>query len=94
MREGQPEDKWKIEVDEWYQKVVATVMSIATACFLLPMLFLREFLAALKEEAVIAYLDWRVYVSWVFLAMAILLGTISYYLSAKWVKRRNDSNTY
>lgn len=90
MSNDEPPEKWKIEVNDRYQKVVGTVIALATAALVLPVLFLREFLAVPTDKGLLGLLDCRVYVSWLFLSVSVLAGIIFYYLSAKWVKSAWD----
>jgi len=86
MSIDQPQEKWKIEVNDRYQKVIGSVVALATASLVLPALFLREFLGVPKETALMPLLNPRVYLSWGLLFTSVILGIVFYYLSAKWVK--------
>jgi hypothetical protein len=79
-------DQWRIDTNNCYSKVVSTVISLATGSLVLPILFLREFLAVPKDKALSPLLNCTVYLSWVCFSAAILLGLIYSWLSAKWVK--------
>ena len=81
-----PKEQWKIDVNDRYQKVVSTIMGLATASLVFPVLFLRNFLSVPQEKPLVDYLCDSVYWSWTFLALSIVSGTIYYYLSAKWIK--------
>ncbi len=83
---SQPKDRWKIDVNDRYQKVLGTVITLATTAPVLPMLFLREFLAVPKDKGLLGFLDYRVYASWVLLSISVVAGIVFYYLSAKWIK--------
>jgi hypothetical protein len=86
MAEESPKEPWKIEVNDRYQKVVGTIISLATAALVLPVLFLRQILGIAEKKPLIDHLNCSVYLSWGFLGAAILFGLCFYYGSAKWVK--------
>jgi hypothetical protein len=86
MPEKSPKEPWKIEVNDRYQKVVGNLISLATAAFVLPVLFLRQILGIAEKKPLIEHLNCNVYLSWGFLGAAILCGLCFYYGSAKWVK--------
>lgn len=86
MSNGQPQHPWKIEVNDRYQKVLGTVIALATAALVLPVLFLREFLAIPKDKGLVGFLDWPIYLSWALLTASVIAGVFFYYLSAKWIK--------
>jgi hypothetical protein len=81
-----PKEQWKIDANDRYQKVVSTIMGLATAALVLPVLYLRNFLSVPQEKPLVDYLCGSVYWSWVLLTLSIIAGTIYYYLSAKWIK--------
>lgn len=80
-------EQWKIETNDRYQKVTGTIIGLATASLVLPILFLRNFLAIPENKSLDIYLCSLIYWSWVLFALSILSGTVFYYLSAKWVKQ-------
>jgi hypothetical protein len=82
----QPE-KWKIDTNDRYSKIVATIISLATGSLLLPALLLREFLGVPKESALVQYLNGWAYFGWGSLGGSILFGLVYSWLSVKWVKR-------
>ncbi len=79
-------EQWKIEVNDRYQKVISTLMGLATASLVLPVLFLRSFLSVPQNQPLSNYLCDSIYWSWTFWCLSVVSGTIFYYLSAKWVK--------
>ena len=89
-----PKEQWKIDVNDRYQKVVSTIMGLATASLIFPVLFLRNFLSVPQEKPLVNYLCGLVYWSWSFLVLSIVSGTIFYYLSAKWVKHAWGQKTW
>src|SRR5258708_36681133 len=43
-------EKWRVETNDRYSKIVATIISLSTASLILPVLFLREFLGIPKRK--------------------------------------------
>jgi hypothetical protein len=82
-----PKDQWKIDTNDRYQKVVSTIMGLATASFFLPVLFLRNFISVPEDKPLFNYLCRSIYWSWILLALSILSGTVFYYVSAKSIKQ-------
>jgi hypothetical protein len=80
-------EQWKVETNDRYQKVVGTVMGLATGALVLPILFLRDFLSVPQGKPLLNYLCSTIYWSWALLALSILSGTVFYYASAKWIKQ-------
>ncbi len=79
-------ERWRIETNDRYSKIVTSVVSLATGSLVLPALFLREFLGIPKETALLPFLNWCVYAGWICFAVSILLGLAFAWLSVKWVK--------
>lgn len=79
-------EKWKMDTNDRYSKIVASIVSLATGSLVLPALFLREFLSVPKETALLPFLNWRAYTAWACLGISILLGLVYSWLSVKWVK--------
>jgi len=77
---------WRIAINDRYQKVVDTVMTLATSALVLPTFFLRELLAIPPGQKLIDSLNYKVFISWSALSLTILLGIIFQFTSAKWVK--------
>jgi hypothetical protein len=77
-----------------YQKVVNTVMGLATASLILPVFFLRNFLSVPQDEPLVNYLYGSIYWSWIFLVLSIVSGTIFFYVSAKWIKQAWRQKTW
>ena len=82
----EPTDKWRIDTNDRYSKIVSSVVALATGALVLPALFLREFLGVPKETALLPFLNCWVYVSWLCLGASVLLGLFYSWLSVKWVK--------
>jgi hypothetical protein len=83
---AEPVEKWRIETNDRYNKIVTSVISLATGSLVLPALFLREFLGIPKEKALTPFLNYGVYLAWICLGLSILSGLIFSWLSVKWVK--------
>jgi hypothetical protein len=81
-----PKDKWRIETNDRYSKMVSSIISLATGALVLPILFLRNFLALSNDKPILPLLDWHAYAAWFFLVVSIFLGLAYSWLSVKWVK--------
>lgn len=79
--------RWKVDTNDRYNKIVSTVISLATGALVLPALFLREFLGVPKEEALAPLLTCAAYTAWACLGSSVLLGLLYSWLSVKWVKQ-------
>lgn len=77
-------EQWKLDVNDRYQKAVSTIVSLATAALVVPVLYLQHILA--KTQPLTDMINAWVYSSWLSLGASILAGIIYYYASAKWVK--------
>jgi hypothetical protein len=82
----EPTDKWRVETNDRYAKIVSSVTSLATGALVLPALFLREFLGVPKETALLPFINWWAYVAWSCFGLSIILGLGYSWLSVKWVK--------
>ncbi len=87
-------DQWKIEINDRYQKVISTIIGLATASLVLPVLFLRNILSIPQEEPLLNYLDGIIVCSWFLLFLSIFSGTVFYYVSAKWIKHAWGQKTW
>lgn len=87
-------EQWKIETNDRYQKVIGTVMGLATASLVLPVLFLRNFLSVPQDKPLLNYLSGSIYWSWILLVLSIFSGTVFYYVSAKWIKHAWGQKTW
>ncbi len=79
------EKEWKEKANEQYQKVVTSIMALATASLALPILYLKEFVG-ITTRPLLKHVSASVFLGWLSLLIAILSGTIFYYVSAKWLK--------
>jgi uncharacterized oligopeptide transporter (OPT) family protein len=86
MCEKQIVDKWRIETNERYHKIVASVISLSTGALMLPVLFFREFIGLEKSQAIAPHLNSKMYTGLLCLALSILFGLIYSWLSVKWIK--------
>jgi hypothetical protein len=82
----EPRDKWRIETNDRYAKIVSLVVSLSTGALALPALFLREFLGVPKETALLPSLNCWAFAAWICLGASIVLGLFYSWLSVKWVK--------
>jgi hypothetical protein len=88
-----PDQEWKSRSNAEYQKVVSLVVSLSTGVLVLPVIFLRQFLAVPIGQPLSPHLDSSAYASWVLLSVSIFLGTVFYYASAKWIKNAFGGTT-
>jgi hypothetical protein len=79
-------EKWMVDTNDRYSKIIATVTSLATGSLLLPALFLREFLGVPKEQALVPFLNCWAYAGWGSLGLSISFGLLYSWLSVKWIK--------
>jgi hypothetical protein len=84
---NEPNEKWKVETNDRYNKIVSSVITLATGALILPTLFLREFLAVPKEKALAPLLTCAAYIAWCCLGASILLGLLYSWISVKWIKQ-------
>src|SRR5437867_397199 len=86
-RMSQPQDQWKIEVNDRLCALVDVVLGLATGALVLPAVFLRSFLAVPESQSLLPMLRPSAYVAVVAFSVAIFLGLVFRYTSAKWVKQ-------
>ena len=87
MTSGECPEKWKLDVNDRYQKAVGFVISLSSTSLFIPILFLKDIVAVNKDKAIVSVLDGYVYVGWFLLGMSILTGILYCYFSAKWAKQ-------
>jgi hypothetical protein len=80
------EEQGNLIVNAEYQKVITFIMSLTTGSFVLPGLFLKDFIGLPEHASLMNSLDWRVWASWGLLLLALLSGLVYSYASAKFVK--------
>jgi hypothetical protein len=78
-------ERWKIEVNDRYQRIIDLLIGLATGSLVLPPLFLKDFLGV-KDEPIAMFLDDWAYGTFGAFAGTVLLGILFHYVSAKWVK--------
>lgn len=83
----EPNEQWKIEVNDRLCAVVDVLMGLSTGALVLPTLFIRTFLGISESEALGQYLRPSAYIAIASFALTILVGLIFRYTSAKWVKQ-------
>lgn len=80
-------NKWKLDVNDRYQKAVGVVTSLSTAALVLPIFFVKDVAKLNGVQSIAGALSsWWVYVGWALLAISVLSGIIYFFCSAKWVK--------
>lgn len=79
-------ERWKLDVNDRYQKAVATVISLSTASLVSPIVFLKNVVILGEGKSIVSLLDGYAYTGWLLLAVSIVSGLLYYYFSAKWVK--------
>jgi hypothetical protein len=94
MTTDNSKEQWKIETNDRYQKVVGTIMGLATGSLVLPVLFLRSFLSVPGDRPLLNYLCGSIYWSWILLGLSVISATVFYYVSAKWVKHAWGQSTW
>ncbi len=87
MGNNEPKEKWKIETNDRYQRVIGILISLATATLFLPIVLVKDILPIPKNGAVFDHLNPSVIISWCLLYFSVLSGVFFNYLSAKWVKQ-------
>jgi len=80
------EQQWKLMTNTEYQKVVAIIMNLATASLVLPIVFVKDFLAAPDHKAPAQILTPWAFWGWGLLAGSLFFGCVFRYASAKLVK--------
>ncbi len=84
---NEPKEKWKIETNDRYQRVIGILISLATATLFLPLVLVKDILPIPKKDAVLDQLPPSVITGWCLLFLSIFSGVLFNYLSAKWVKQ-------
>jgi hypothetical protein len=78
-----PDEQWKLEVNDRYQKSVGTVISLSTATLGAPFVFLKNIHG---DQPIGNVLTHSAYRAWYLLAASIVSAVVYYFFSAKWVK--------
>jgi hypothetical protein len=81
-----PPYPWRLDTNSRYKDAVKVVVDLSTAVLIVPVFFLRNILAVPQEYPLVQLLNFKVYLSWASLALAILSGFIFFYFSGKWVR--------
>jgi hypothetical protein len=82
----EPEEPWRIAVNERYAAVVTTLISLASAALVIPIVFLRQMLAVPETEPLTTRVGWQGYVGWASLGASVVAGLVYHYSATKWVK--------
>ena len=86
-------EKWKLDVNDRYQKAVGIVISLSTASLAIPIIFLKDLAINSVDKTIISLIDGFVIVGWVLLSASILSGILYCFFSAKWAKRAWKKDT-
>jgi len=81
-----PLHPWRLDTNDRYKDAMKIIMDLSTASLVLPIFFLRDILRIPTNESLSQVLNYKIYLSWGCLALALLFGFIFYYASAKWVR--------
>ena len=82
-----PKDEWKLKVNAQYQEAIKLLMNLVTACLVLPIVFVKDFIYLQPGDTFAHHLHNKaVYWSWFFLSASLLCGGVFYWASAKFVK--------
>ncbi|MGH7782658.1 MAG: hypothetical protein ACREO5_02290, partial [Candidatus Binatia bacterium] len=79
-------ERWKLDVNDRYQKAVATVITLSSAALVSPIVFLKDMLSLGEHNSIVTLLNRTAYIGWILLAVSIVCGLLYYYFSAKWTK--------
>jgi hypothetical protein len=79
-------NKWKLDVNDRYQKAVGVVTTLSTAALVLPIFFLKDIAKIDGVHSIAGALSAWWVAGWFLLATSVLSGIIYYFCSAKWVK--------
>ncbi|MCW4050915.1 MAG: hypothetical protein NWE89_14395 [Candidatus Bathyarchaeota archaeon] len=86
-------EKWRIEANERYRKVVDVVIGLSSAALVLPIAFFRTILGIEINKSIIGYFTWHIKTSWFLLGFSIFCGLIFIHFSAKLAKKHYGGNT-
>lgn len=83
---GECPNKWKLDVNDRYQKAVGVVTSLSTAALTFPIFFLKGIVDLKGAQSIADSLSLWVYLGWLLLSISVLSGIVYFFCSAKWVK--------
>ena len=81
-----PKDAWRLAVNQNYQDVMKTLMSMVTASLVFPFLLIRNFLGVREGQPIADSLQPSAYWAWGLLSSSVLCCMIFFLASAKFVK--------
>ena len=81
-----PRDPWRLDTNNRYRDAVKVAMDLSTASLVIPIFFLRDIPKIPREQPLYQVLTCKIYWAWTCLGLALLLGFVFYYASAKWVR--------
>jgi len=80
------EKEWRLKTNSQYTEMMKVVMNLATASLVLPVVFVRNFVALKDGQPTAQSFHWTVYCSWASLLLSLLFGLIFGWASAQYVK--------
>lgn len=83
---NQPKEPWKIDTNAKYSDVMKSILGLATASLMLPVVMSRNFLAIKSTIPLSEVLSCSIYISWIAFGLSIISCVMFQYLSAKWVR--------
>jgi hypothetical protein len=86
MCDAKQPERWKLDVNDRYQKAVGTIISLSTAALVSPIVFLRDAGVANERQSVLSLITGSAYWGSGLLAASVVAGILYYFFSAKWVK--------
>lgn len=81
------EKDWRLQTNTQYLDVMKVLMNLITASLVLPIFFVRTFVAPRSDCKPLAEsLNWQAYIAWLSLILSLVCGMSFYWASAKYVK--------
>ncbi len=77
---------WRIDTNSRYRDVVKMFINFSIATISIPILLFKNILNLDPNVALINLFDFRIFIAWGFLFLAICAGVIFYYTSAQWIR--------
>lgn len=88
-----PKYPWVKDMNQQYQKVMSTIITLAVAALILPIFFLRDLLSIPRTDKIIEHLSSPSFLkigisywSWLFLGLSIFCAILFFYVSANRIK--------
>jgi ABC-type multidrug transport system fused ATPase/permease subunit len=80
------DQEWMLKTNSQYMEMIKVVMNLATASLVLPLFFVKNFVAQTDSQPPSQSFHWQAYSSWISLLLSLLFGLIFCWASAKYVK--------